>query len=97
MHPRDRDLPQMNLKQEELPEVKHWDVNSKHYIILKVEVVAKRNTKAHGINDLSDKQKMEATLQVLNIKPLGDEPVDAKTLEQRDFEEVAARARTGKG
>ena len=96
VHPVDRELPRFRLRQEELPEVKVWEVNSKHYIILKVEMVGKRNTKALGVNDLSDKEKIEGTFQVLNVKPLGDKPVDAKTLEREDFEKVTAKARSGK-
>ncbi len=91
-----RDLPRFTLRQEELPGLGSWDVSSKHYLIVKVELVEKRNTKAHGLNDSSDREKLEGTLQVLNIKPLGDKPVDAKTLEREDFEKVAAKARSSK-
>ena len=91
-----RELPRFSLRQEELPEIRAWEVNSKHYVILKVEMISKRNEKASYLDDSSDKDKMEGTFQVLNIKPLGDKPVDAKELEQKDFEKLVARARSGK-
>ena len=91
-----RDLPRFSFRQEELPEVRGWEVNSKHYIILKVEMISKNNTKASYVDDFSDREKIEGSFQVLNVKPLGDEPVDAKTLERRDFEMVTAKVRSGK-
>ena len=96
VHPVDRELPRFRLRQEELPEIRTWEVNSKHYLILKVEVVAKRNTKAIGADDHSDKEKIEGTLQVTNVKALGDKPVDAKSLEREDFKKVYVKARSGK-
>ncbi len=92
----DRELPRFTLRQEELPGIGGWKVGSQHYLIVKVELVEKRNTKALGLNDSGDREKLEGTLQVLNIKPLGDKPVDAKTLEREDFEKVAAKARSSK-
>lgn len=91
-----RELPRFTLRQEEVPGVGAWGVGSKHYLIVKVELVEKRNTKAHGLNDSGDREKLEGTFQVLNIKPLGDKPVDAKTLEREDFEKVTAKVRSGK-
>ncbi len=91
-----RHLPSLTFKQEDIPGLKDWKVNSKHYLIIKVELVAKHNTKAMGINDLEDREKVEGTLQVLNVKPLGNEPVDAKTLEEKDFRKTVADVRSGK-
>ena len=91
----ERELPSFRLRQEELPQVRSWAVNSKHYLILKVEMTGKNNTKDMGLNDFSDKEKIEGRFKVLNIKPLGDKPVDAKTLEREDFERVVAKARSG--
>ena len=93
-HPRGRELPRFSVRQEELPDVEYWKVNGKYYLIVKVEMIAKSNTKADYNEDSRDKEKVEGSFQVLNIKALGDEPVDAKTLEQEDFERVAAKART---
>jgi hypothetical protein len=96
VHPMDRELPRFSLRQEELPEVREWKVNGEHYIILKVEMVGKRNTKAIGVNDSRDKEKIEGTFQVLKIKALGDKPVDLKSLEREDFNKVYVKARSGK-
>ncbi len=96
VHPPGRELPQFTLRQEELPEVRTWEVNGKYYLVLRVEMVGKSNTKAFGMNDPSDKEKIEGRFQVLNIKPLGNKPVDAKTLEKRDFENTVADVKSGK-
>ena len=90
-----RELPRFSLRQEDLSEIRSWEVNSKHYIILKVEMIEKRNQKASYLNDSEDRDKMEGSFQVLNIKPLGDTPVDRKKLEQRDFEQMVAKVRSG--
>lgn len=95
MHPLDRELPRFTLRQEELPEVRTWEVNGKHYLILKVEMIAKRNTKAVGADHHADKEKIEGTFQVTNVKALGDKPVDAKSLEREDFQRVYVKARSG--
>lgn len=91
-----RDLPRFSFRQEELPEVRMWEVNSEHYIILKVEMISKRNEKASYLDDSGDREKIEGTFQVLNVKPLGNTPVDAKTLERKDWERTVADARSGK-
>lgn len=96
VHQEGRELPRFSLRQEELPEVRTWEVNSKHYIVLRVEMIGKRNTKAVGADDFSDKEKIEGTFQVLNVKPLGNKPVDAKVLEREDFEKTIAMARSNK-
>jgi len=91
-----RELPRFSLRQEDLPEIRSWEVNSKHYIILKVEMISKRNEKASYLDDSGDRDKMEGSFQVLNIKPLGNTPVDAKTLERADWERTVADAKSGK-
>lgn len=90
-----RDLPQFSLRQEDLPGVSVWEVNSQHYLVLKVELVAKQNTKSMGINNMEDREKVEGTFQILNIKPLSNTPVDAKTLEKQDMARVVADLRSG--
>jgi len=90
-----RDLPSFRLRQEDLPNIGYWDVNSQHYLVLKVELVGKQNTKSMGINNSEDREKVEGTFQVLNVKPLSDTPVDAKTLEKQDMARVVANLRSG--
>jgi len=91
-----RELPRFSLRQEDLPEVRSWEVNSKHYIILRVEMISKRNEKASYLNDSEDRDKMEGSFQMLNIKPLGNTPVDAKSLEREDWERTVADAKSGR-
>jgi len=89
-----RGLPQFVLREIDLPDLRNWEVNSQHYLVLKVEMIGKRNRKDMEAPK-SDREKIEADFQVLSIKPLGDEPVDAKKLERQDFEKVLAKAKSG--
>ena len=91
-----RMLPTFTLRQEELPNVSSWEVNGKYYLVLKVEMVSKRNTKAIGVDSHQDREKIEGDFQVLSVRPLGNTPVDAKTLEREDFERTVASVRSGK-
>ena len=86
----ERELPYITLREIDLPGVLTWEVNSQHYLVVKVEMVGKRNV------DVSkgDRQKTEGDFQVLSIKALGDKPIDARSLERADFENVLAKARS---
>ena len=90
-----RELPSFRLRQEDLPGLGVWEVNSQHYLVLKVELVAKENTKFMGVNEMEDREKVEGRFQILNIKPLSNTPVDAKTLEKQDMARVVADLRSG--
>jgi len=96
IHAPGRRLPRFSLRQEELPQVRSWEVNKKYYLIVKVEMIAKANTKYVGADDMTDREKIEGEFQILAVKPLGNTPVDAKSLEREDFERTVADARSGK-
>ena len=96
IHAQSRTLPRFRLRQEELPQVRSWEVNKKYYLIVKVEMIAKANTKSVGVEDMADREKIEGEFQVLAVKPLGNTPVDAKSLERADFERTVADVRSGK-
>lgn len=89
-----RELPQFTLRQIDLPEVLTWEVNGKYYLILQVEMIGKRNRT--DIEAPEDKQKIEADFQIMSIRALGDKPIDRKTMEQQAFEEIVAKAKSGK-
>ncbi len=96
VHQPGRQLPSFTLRQEDLPEVGTWEVNGKYYLVLKVEMTGKHNQKfSYDVEDHNDQVKIEGEFQVLNVKALGDKPVDAKTLENEDFKKVVAKARSG--
>ena len=90
-----RQLPRFTIRQEDLAGISFWDVNSKHYLILKVELIGKRNTKTLGLEGNEDEEKIEGDFQVLSVKPVGNEPIDGKKLERQDFEETVSRVRSG--
>lgn len=88
------ELPRFTLRQIDLPDVTEWEVGSQKYIVMKVEMVGKRSRK--DLPSKEDQSKVEGDFQMLNIRPLGDEPVDAKSLASKDFERVVALAKSGK-
>jgi len=87
------DLPQFTLRQQDLPEVKMMEVKQEKYLVMKVKMIGKRSRE--DLNSKVDKESVEGDFQVMSIKALGDKPVDAKSLEQKEFEEVVAKAKSG--
>ena len=85
------ELPRFTLRQLDMPDVRNWEVGDQKYIIMRVEMVGKRNRK--DLPAREDRGKVEGDFQMLNIKVLGDEPVDAKSLESKHFEMVVAKAK----
>jgi len=91
-----RELPSITLRQGDLPDITGWDINSKHYIIIKVEVTGKHNRKDLVQAPVSDQVKLEASLKIISVLALTDEPVDAATLERKEFEKLTAQINSGK-
>ena len=96
VHAEGRVLPEIRFREEDLPSVKNWKVNGKYYLIVKVEMVGKQSAKAVGADDYTDREKIEGQFQILNVKPLGDNPVSADILKRKDFENKIADVRSGK-
>lgn len=92
--PTGRVLPEFTLMELDMPEIKEWQVNDEKYMIVKVKMTGKR-TRTDVDSDL-DKARIKADFKVLSIKALGDEPVNAKGLADKDFERVTADAKSGK-
>src|SRR3990167_2097294 len=92
MH-QDRELPMFTLRQIDLPEIASWIVNGEYYIVMKVKMVSKRSRQ--DIEAPENKEKIEGDFQMRSIRALGDKPVDRKTLEQKDFERIVAKAKSG--
>ena len=88
-----RELPSISFRQIDMPEILDWEVNSEHYIVCKVKVIGKNNNEY--INAPEDKNKIEANLKVLNVTALSDKPVDAKTLESKEFQKIKAKVLSG--
>jgi len=89
----ERELPVFTLRQIDLPEVGYWEVNGDYYLIMKVQMIGKRNNR--DLEAPEDKQKIEGDFQIKSIRALGDKPINRKTLEQQDFERVVAKAKSG--
>ena len=89
----ERKLPQFTFRQIDLPEVIDLEVGDQKYIIMKVEMIAKRSRK--DLPAREDQDKVEGDFKVMNVKVLGDEPVDAESLASKDFEESLAKAKSG--
>ena len=91
-----RQLPVLyGLREIDLPEIVPMEVGDQKYLILKVEMVAKRSGAGMGLADSNDQRKMEGDFQIHSIKVLGQEPVDAKTLESKEFQAVIAKVKSG--
>ena len=88
-----RELPQFTLRQVDLPEVIRWEVNGEYYLVMRVKMTGKRNRQ--DLESKEEKQKIEGDFEVMSIKALGDKPIDAKTLEQKHFESIVAKAKSG--
>ena len=75
-----RDLPQFTFRQIDLPEVESWEVNGQYYLVLKVQMIGKRNRK--DIEALSDQLPSSKTNHPLlnpasrNKKPTSGIPRD---------------------
>lgn len=92
----DRQLPTLHgLRQEDLPEIMTMEVGNTRYLVVKVEMISKRSGKALDLGDKNDVGKMEADFQIHSIKCLGKEPVDAKSLESKEFQAVVAKVKSG--
>lgn len=90
-----RELPMISLRQDDLPEIHRLEVGDKRYLVIKVEMVAKRSGKSLGLMDRHDQTSLEGDFQIHSIKSLGTEPVDAKSLESKEFQAVIAKVKSG--
>ena len=90
-----RVLPQITLREIDFPQVNEWEVGDKKYVVMKVEMTAKRSGKNIGLGNGNDSTKIEGDFQMLSIKSLGVEPVDAKSLETKEFNDVIAKIKSG--
>ena len=89
-----RELPTFSLRQEDLPELRAWEIDGKYYLVLKVEMVAKTSAKMMGVEESSDKQKVEGTFKMLGVKALGNKPIDIESIEKADFEQTVAKVKS---
>lgn len=90
-----RQLPRITFREIDLPEVKTLEVGDKRYIVLKLEMIAKNSGQSLGLMNSNDGSKVEGDFQVLTTKMLGTEPVDAKSLESKEFNAVIAKIKSG--
>lgn len=90
-----RELPQFTLREIDLPQVPEWEVGDQYYIVMKVKMVAKRSGDGMGMMNSNDGSKIEGDFKMLSIKTLGLEPVDAKSLESKEFNDVVAKIKSG--
>jgi len=89
----ERDLPEISLRQIDLPEILKWKVGGKYYLIIKAEMTGIRNMR--GLPQSSDEPKIEADFQVTSIRALGDKPIDVKAIEKKEFDNLVGRVKSG--
>jgi len=90
-----RELPLLNLREEDMPDMVGMEVGGKRYLVIKVEMIAKRSGKAIGLDNKLDQTKLEGDFLIHSIKSLGQEPVDAKSLESKEFQAVINKIKSG--
>ena len=88
-----RSLPQFTLRMADLPEIMKWEVNGEYYLVMRVKMTGKRSRADLDIKN--EKTKIEGDFEVMSLKALGDKPIDAKTLEQKHFEQIVTKAKSG--
>ena len=77
----------------DLPDLKNWEINSEHFLILKVKVVEKRNNEYLASQMETEKRSIAGTLKIVSIKSPGVKPITLSDLEQQDIEEMTAKVR----
>ena len=82
-------LPEFTIRSNDLPEVVKWEVGDKYYVVMKIEMVGKRSRKE------GNQTFMEGDFKMHSIKTLGTEPVDAKTLEAKEFTSMVNKVKSG--
>lgn len=82
-------LPQVTFRSNDLPEVVKWEVGDKYYLVVKVEMVGKRSHKEGNMSF------MEGDFKIHSIRTLGTEPVDAKSLESKEFTQMVNKIKSG--
>jgi hypothetical protein len=90
-----RELPIFSLRELDMPEVRQMEVGDKRYVVLKVEMIAKNSGRSLGYVEGNDSSKVEGEYRVLSIRALGHDPVDARTLESEEFNNVIAKVKSG--
>ena len=83
-----RELPSFSLRQIDLPEVMNWEVNGQYYLVVKVEMIGKHNNPELPVKN--EQAKIEGVFKMLNVKAVGNLPIDARALEKQDFENTVA-------
>lgn len=86
-----RELPQFTLRENDLPHVRTWEVNGKYYLIMEVEMTAKRIRK--DLETKSDQSKVEGDFMVISIK-VPDDKIQ-QSLEKQAFETAYAKNVSG--
>ena len=91
-----RELPFISLREIDLPQVAHWEVGGKYYLIVGVEMTGKKERKytlPEGAPQ-SDENKIDGDFQITSVQEVP--PKEANKMEREAFEDALARARSGK-
>ena len=88
-----RELPVFTLRQIDLPEIVKWQVNGLYYVVLKVEMTGVRNR--FDLPAKEDQARLEADFKIVSIRPIGDTPLDTKSIEKKEFEDLVVSIKSG--
>ena len=80
-----RNLPEIYVRENDMPEISGWMLNSEQYIICKVSVEGKELVLLPG------EKKLEARLKIKGFQAIGSEPIDIKKLKEDEFAKEKVR------
>lgn len=86
----ERILPRLSLRKSDLPDISYWEVGDSYYVVAKLEMVGKHE------DGEGNKKEIEGNFKVQSIRAVGNEPIDVKSLEKKDFEKTVAKVKSGK-
>ena len=90
----EHELPYFSLRQNDLPEILTWEVGGEYYVLMKVEMTALRERA--DLDSKLDKTMREGDFKVKSIKTIGKEPLDLKSIEKADFDNLVADVKSGR-
>ena len=82
-----------SLRQIDLPEVSKWEVGGQYYVLMKVEMIGLRNMPY--MEQESDRPKLEGDFKMLSIRAVDSQPIDTKSIEKKEFENMVGKIKSG--
>ena len=89
-----RELPVIQMREFDLPQIREWEIGSEHYVVVKVKLMEKRDNAIRDDMDETDKKRIEGVLKMQSVKVLDHKPVNLKSMAKADFNQAYVEAMT---